>query len=566
MRFLGFLAIISTCLAGISAAETTDDFPLRQLTEDTFRASTAQGLWLVEHFSPKCAHCRQFAPTWTKLARDKQHLERLAGFHMAQVNCLAQGDLCNSNGIKFYPQLVLYSNGTPLPAYTGDRVYDDLSAWIDEQSTLFAKGLNDPSSDGDEVVLVSKPNRDGKVALVDQIGLESFLSQGAAFVEFFAPWCGHCKKLAPIYDQLGEAMKDKLNVIKVDCDANTALCRKHGVQGYPTLRLFNHGAEKDYMGARTLEAMTKFAMESVDVELLKPIRMDDFAEIVLTEDVFFLYLRTFDTTLAELESVKTALEPLLNAVPSYMSSDPAFYSNLSVSNPPPTSLLLAFSSSSQRPIASLPFPTSPESITKFLNHHRFPTVVHLTSANYHELMKSPTRAIVVLGAIHKGEEGEKEKEIFRQVARAWKRGGREFVQPVWFAWVEGDKWQGWLRQSYGIKKKHLPGVVIIDTPLEEYYDTTLEGTKVSFDGTAIFSVLEGVYQHFLRPKKVETTFEWGSRSATMTLINLGQIAIDHPLWAIITLVGTVGVFVTLLQRCLIRDPREISGGGGNRLD
>jgi hypothetical protein len=36
-------------------------------------------------------HCRAFAPTWTKLARDKQHLERLAGFHMAQVNCLAQG-------------------------------------------------------------------------------------------------------------------------------------------------------------------------------------------------------------------------------------------------------------------------------------------------------------------------------------------------------------------------------------------------------------------------------------------------------------------------------------------
>lgn len=36
-------------------------------------------------------HCRAFAPTWTQLAKDKQHLERLTGFHMAQVNCLAQG-------------------------------------------------------------------------------------------------------------------------------------------------------------------------------------------------------------------------------------------------------------------------------------------------------------------------------------------------------------------------------------------------------------------------------------------------------------------------------------------
>jgi hypothetical protein len=49
---------------------------------------------------------------------------------------------------------------------------------------------------------------------------------------------------------------------------------------------------------------------------------------------------------------------------------------------------------------------------------------------------------------------------------------------------------------------------------------TIEGNKVEFDGASIFSVLEGFYQHFLVPKRVESTLEWGSRSATMTLINL----------------------------------------------
>ena len=43
---------------------------------------------------------------------------------------------------------------------------------------------------------------------------------------------------------------------------------------------------------------------------------------------------------------------------------------------------------------------------------------------------------------------------------------------------------------------------------------------MAFEGHSIFSVLEGFYQHFLVPKRVETTLEWGSRSATMTLINL----------------------------------------------
>lgn len=72
-----------------------------------------------------------------------------------------------------------------------------------------------------------------------------------------------------------------------------------------------------------------------------------------------------------------------------------------------------------------------------------------------------------------------------------------------------------------IKKNQLPGVVVIDPPKNEYYDTTIEGSKLAFDGASIFSVLEGIYQHFLRPKRSETALEWGSRSATMTLITTG---------------------------------------------
>jgi hypothetical protein len=72
-----------------------------------------------------------------------------------------------------------------------------------------------------------------------------------------------------------------------------------------------------------------------------------------------------------------------------------------------------------------------------------------------------------------------------------------------------------------IKKKNLPGVVVLDPSKNEYYDTTIEGNKLAFDGASIFSVLEGIYQHFLRPKISETALEWGSRSATMTLITTG---------------------------------------------
>jgi hypothetical protein len=54
----------------------------------------------------------------------------------------------------------------------------------------------------------------------------------------------------------------------------------------------------------------------------------------------------------------------------------------------------------------------------------------------------------------------------------------------------------------------------------EYYDQTLENTPIAFDGASIFSTLEGFYQKIIPPKRSETALEWGSHSATMTLINL----------------------------------------------
>lgn len=66
-------------------------------------------------------------------------------------------------------------------------------------------------------------------------------------------------------------------------------------------------------------------------------------------------------------------------------------------------------------------------------------------------MRSDTRAIVVLAGVHKGEEGKKERDAFADIARAWKRGGRRFEQPVWFVWVEGEtsRWANWLKMFYG---------------------------------------------------------------------------------------------------------------------
>jgi protein disulfide-isomerase A1 len=79
-------------------------------------------------------------------------------------------------------------------------------------------------------------------------------------VEFYAPWCGHCKQLEPIYAKLGEQFKDNAEVVIAKMDSTGNEVEDIKVQGFPTIKLFKKGDNKvvDYNGERTLEGMAKF--------------------------------------------------------------------------------------------------------------------------------------------------------------------------------------------------------------------------------------------------------------------------------------------------------------------
>jgi len=79
------------------------------------------------------------------------------------------------------------------------------------------------------------------------------------FVEFYAPWCGHCKSLAPVWDELGEKYKDHPNIVIAKSDATANEFETVEVQGFPTLKFFPAGGEmQDYNGGRTLDDFVKF--------------------------------------------------------------------------------------------------------------------------------------------------------------------------------------------------------------------------------------------------------------------------------------------------------------------
>ena len=85
--------------------------------------------------------------------------------------------------------------------------------------------------------------------------LEATINEGVSLVDFWAPWCGPCRMIAPVIEELAESYEGKANICKVNTDEEQEIAGKYGIRSIPTIIFFKNGEMVDQMvGAASKQA------------------------------------------------------------------------------------------------------------------------------------------------------------------------------------------------------------------------------------------------------------------------------------------------------------------------
>ncbi|KAK2143891.1 hypothetical protein LSH36_804g00025 [Paralvinella palmiformis] len=276
MKILAGLLLIFT--ATVSGFYTSSD-DVVELTPSNFNNLVihGEGLWLVEFYAPWCGHCQNLAPEWKKAAKALKGVVGVGAVDMDKHQSLGAPYEVGTNKYFFgiyldYVFCLLLSAGQRTAQSIVDTALSHLKTLV--QSRLSGKysgggggshgtgGSSGGSSD--DVIELNDQNFEKMVLQSDDMWL----------VEFFAPWCGHCKNLAPQWASAATELKGKVKLGALDATVNTVMANRFGVRGYPTIKYFpaggKDGSAEEYDGGRTSTDIVQWAMDKVAENIPPP--------------------------------------------------------------------------------------------------------------------------------------------------------------------------------------------------------------------------------------------------------------------------------------------------------
>jgi len=264
-----------------------------ELTAANFnhKVVNSDDIWLVEFYAPWCGHCKNLAPEWIKAATALKGVVKVGAVDMD-----VHGSVGGPYNIRGFPTIKIFGANKNSPQdYNGARTAQGI---VDEAMKVAKNVVNDRLRGGGR----SSGGRSGGssgsggsggndvVELTDSNFEEEVLkSPDIVLVEFFAPWCGHCQRLAPEWAKAATELKGKVKLAALDATAHTVTASRFQIQGYPTIKYFAAGAKaydsaEDYGGGRTASEIVTWALDKFSQNIEPPEVLELTSNKVLTDN------------------------------------------------------------------------------------------------------------------------------------------------------------------------------------------------------------------------------------------------------------------------------------------
>jgi protein disulfide-isomerase A6 len=229
----------------------------------------------VEFYAPWCGHCKNLAPEWKKAAKALEGI-----VNVGAVDCDEHKSLAGQYGVQGFPTIKIFGEDKKSPKdYQGERSAKGIvDAGIREASKIAKNRVSGKSSSEKPKNANSKPSSSsggGKggsdvVTLTDDnFDANVFNSGDVWLVEFYAPWCGHCKSLAPEWELAASELRGQVKLGALDATAHEGKAAEYGIKGFPTIKVFGPTATsssdaQDYQGPREAAGITAYALQKLE--------------------------------------------------------------------------------------------------------------------------------------------------------------------------------------------------------------------------------------------------------------------------------------------------------------